>query len=144
MKIALGADHRGYRAKEFVKELLTKRGIEVVDFGTDSKESCDYPDHGGAAAEAVSNGSVNFAINICGSGNGMCIVSNKYRGVRAGLAMNPGMAEMTRRHNNANVLCISADQTPQDEIEPIVNAFLDADFDGGRHERRVNKIPETC
>lgn len=144
MKIALGADHRGYKFKERIKELLTRRGDEVLDFGTDSEESCDYPDYGGKAAEAVANGAADFAINICGSGNGMCMVSNKIKGVRAGLGLNPDMAEMTRRHNNANVLCMAADHTPDDRLEPIVNAFLEADFEGGRHERRVKKIHDSC
>jgi len=140
MKVALGADHRGYQYKEKIKALLTSLGIEVMDCGTDSEESVDYPDHGGKAAEAVSKGTVDFAINVCGSGNGMCITSNKYKGVRAGMGMTPEMAAMTRRHNNANVLCIAADYTADDSVEAIVSAFLGAEFEGGRHERRVGKI----
>ncbi len=140
MKIALGADHRGYRYKELIKRYLADHGIEAVDFGTNSEESVDYPDFGSKVAHAVADGAVDFGINICGSGNGMVMVSNKIRGVRAGMALHPEMARMTRQHNNANVLCIGADFTPEDQIEPIVQAFLDAQFEGGRHARRVDKI----
>jgi ribose 5-phosphate isomerase B len=140
MKIAVGADHRGYNYKERVKRLLTDRGIEVVDFGTDSEQSVDYPDHGSKVAHAVSNGEVDLGINICGSGNGMAMVSNKVKGVRAGLALNPDMARLIREHNNANVLAIGADFTPENLVGPIVQAFLDAEFEGGRHTARVEKI----
>ena len=140
MKIALGADHRGYRYKEHVKRYLASRDIEPVDFGTNSEESVDYPDFGSKVAHAVADGKVDFGINICGSGNGMAMVANKVSGVRAGIALNPEMARLTREHNNANVLSIAADYTPEDQIEPIVQAFLDAQFEGGRHTARVGKI----
>ena len=140
MKIALGADHRGYRYKEHVKRYLTSRDIQVFDFGTNSEESVDYPDFGSKVAHAVADGEVDFGINICGSGNGMLMVANKVSGVRAGIALNPDMARLTRQHNSANVLSIAADFTPEDQLEPIVQAFLDATFEGGRHTARVAKI----
>jgi ribose 5-phosphate isomerase B len=140
MKIALGADHRGFRFKEHVKRYLASRDIQVVDFGTNSEESVDYPDFGSKVAHAVADGEVDFGINVCGSGNGMLMVANKVSGVRAGIALNPEMARLTREHNNANVLSIAADFTPEDQLEPIVQAFLDAKFEGGRHTARVAKI----
>jgi ribose 5-phosphate isomerase B len=140
MRIALGADHRGYRYKEHVKRYLTGRDIQVFDFGTNSEESVDYPDFGSKVAHAVADGEVEFGINICGSGNGMLMVANKVSGVRAGIALNPEMARLTRQHNSANVLSIAADFTPEDQLEPIVQAFLDAQFEGGRHTARVAKI----
>ena len=140
MKIALGADHRGYRYKEHIKRYLTSRDIQVFDFGTNSEESVDYPDFGSKVAHAVADGEVDFGINICGSGNGMLMVANKVSGVRAGIALNPEMARLTRQHNSANVLSIAADFTPEDQLEKIVQAFLDAQFEGGRHTARVAKI----
>ncbi|MCK4656117.1 MAG: ribose 5-phosphate isomerase B [candidate division Zixibacteria bacterium] len=140
MKIALGADHRGYRYKEHIKQYLASRDIQIVDFGTNSEESVDYPDFGSKVAHAVADGEVDLGINICGSGNGMLMVANKVNGVRAGIALNPDMARLTRQHNNANVLSIAADFTPEDQLEPIVQAFLDAQFEGGRHAARVAKI----
>ncbi len=140
MKIALGADHRGYRYKEHIKQYLASRDIQIVDFGTNSEESVDYPDFGSKVAHAVADGEVDLGINICGSGNGMLMVANKVNGVRAGIALNPDMARLTRQHNNANVLSIAADFTPEDQLEPIVQAFLDAQFEGGRHTARVAKI----
>ncbi len=140
MKIALGADHRGYRYKEHVKQYLANRDIQVFDFGTNSEESVDYPDFGSKVAHAVADGEVDFGINICGSGNGMLMVANKVSGVRAGIALNPEMARLTRQHNSANVLSIAADFTPEDQLESIVQAFLDAQFEGGRHTARVAKI----
>lgn len=140
MKIAIGADHRGYKYKERVKRFLTDRGIEVVDFGTDSDQSVDYPDFGSKVAHAVADGEADLGINICGSGNGMAMASNKVKGVRAGLALNPDMARLIREHNNANVLAIGADFTPENLVGPIVQAFLDAEFEGGRHTARVEKI----
>ncbi len=142
MRIALGADHRGYRFKERIKRYLADQGVEAVDFGTDSEQSVDYPDFGSKVAHSVAGGDADLGISICGSGNGMVMVANKVRGVRAGLALNPDMARLTREHNNANVLCMGADFTPEGLLLPIVQAFLDARFEGGRHERRVGKIGE--
>jgi ribose 5-phosphate isomerase B len=140
MKIAIGADHRGYHYKERIKRMLADRGIEVVDYGTDSDQSVDYPDFGSKVAHAVADGEVDLGINICGSGNGMAMASNKVKGVRAGIALNPDMAKLAREHNNANVLAMAADFTPENLVGPIVQAFLDAKFEGGRHVARVEKI----
>lgn len=140
MKIAIGADHRGVDCKDHIKRYLKSRGIEIVDVGPHTTESVDYPDFGLKVAHAVADGDVDLGITICGSGNGMAMIANKVKGVRAGLGMNPDQARLTREHNNANVLSIGADFTPEDQFDAIVAAFLDAKFEGGRHTRRVAKI----
>ena len=140
MKIAVGCDHRGFSHKEHVKRFLQRMGIEVVDFGTHSTDAVDYPDYGRMVGEAVARGEVDFGIAVCGSGNGVNIAANKVRGVRSAVAFTPEMAAMARRHNNANVLALSGDFTPDGEIEEIVTAFLEAEFEGGRHSRRVAKF----
>lgn len=140
MKVALGADHRGFRYKERIKRLLQRLGHEVVDFGTDSEESVDYPDYAVQVAQAVAHGEADRGITVCWTGNGMNIAANKVPGVRSGLALNREMAYYTRRHNDANVLSLSARYTPEDELEPAVKAFIETEFEGGRHSRRVDKI----
>lgn len=140
MKISLGADHRGFRYKETVKSFLTSKGIESIDFGAYSEESADYPDFGIKAAVAVAEHEVDYGIIICGSGNGMVMAANKVRGIRAGLAINVEMARLARSHNDANVLVLSDMFTPEDQINDIVDVFLNTQFEGGRHARRVGKI----
>jgi ribose 5-phosphate isomerase B len=141
MKVALGADHRGYDFKERIKALLAKMGIETIDFGTiDSTTSVDYPNFGLKVAHAVADHKVDFGINVCWTGNGMNIAANKVRGVRSGLALNPEMAQLTRAHNNANVLALSGKYTPSDQVEEIVKTFLETKFEGGRHERRIEEF----
>lgn len=140
MRIALGADHRGFRYKERIKRYLADRDVEIIDLGTDSDESVDYPDFGARVARSVAGGEADLGISICGSGNGMAMVANKVRGIRAAIAVNADMARLAREHNNANVLCLGADFTPEGLLLPVVQAFLDAGFEGGRHERRVRKI----
>jgi len=140
MKIAIGADHAGYEFKEKVKALLESEGHVVVDMGTHSKESCDYPDFGLKVARAVADGEVDYGVNVCWTGNGMAIVSNKIKGVRAGIALSVEMAELTRSHNDANVLVLAGKYTSVDEVEPILKAFLETEFEGGRHIRRLAKI----
>ena len=140
MKIALGADHRGLSYKNIIKAHLLGNGVEVVDFGTFSEESTDYPDYGLKAGEEVSSGKADFAILVCWTGNGMAIAANKVKGVRAGLALNVEMAELTRAHNDANVLVVSGKYTPAELLNEIVDKFLATSFDGGRHQRRVDKI----
>lgn len=140
MKIAIGADHAGYEFKEKVKALLEGGGHEVVDMGTYSKDSCDYPDFGIKVAEAVATGVVDYGVNVCWTGNGMAIAANKIKGIRAGIALSVEMAELTRSHNDANVLVMSGKYTTDDQIEPILTAFLTTDFEGGRHIRRLDKI----
>lgn len=140
MKIALGADHKGLPYKNLIRDHLKARGIEPVDFGTNSEESTDYSDYALRAAQEVASGKANMGILICWTGNGMAIAANKVRGVRAGLALNAEMAHLTRAHNDANVLALSGKYTPQDEIGHIVDEFLSTKFEGGRHQRRLDKI----
>lgn len=142
MIIALGSDHRGFKYKEKLKELLRARGIETEDFGCPGEASADYPDHGIKAAEAVAAGRADYGIIICGSGNGMMISANKVKGIRAGIAINAEMAALARAHNDANVLVLADMYTPADKLEDILEAFLETKFEGGRHARRVNKITD--
>ncbi len=143
MKVAVGSDHAGFKMKEKVKRLLLKRQVEVVDFGTDSEESVDYPDYGLKVARAVAGGEVDYGITVCWTGNGMNMAANKIRGVRAGLALNPDMAFLTRSHNNANVLTLASKYTPENQLEEIIKNFLETPFDGGRHQRRLDKITDA-
>ena len=140
MKIALGADHKGLNYKNIIKAHLLDNGVEVVDFGTFSEDSTDYPDYGLKAGEEVSSGKADFGILVCWTGNGMAITANKVKGVRAGLALNVEMAELTRAHNDANVLVVSGKYTPAELLNEIVDKFLATNFDGGRHQRRIDKI----
>lgn len=140
MKLAIGADHRGYRFKQRVIEILEGWGHEVSDMGTHSEESCDYPDFGIKVAEAAATGLVDFGINICWTGNGMAIASNKVKGARAGLACSPEMAMLTRSHNDANVLVLPEKYLPPEELEETLAAFLETEFEGGRHSARLEKI----
>lgn len=140
MRISLGADHAGYELKEAVKRHLAAAGIDVEDFGTTSTESTDYPDHGAAAARAVARGDADLGILVCGSGQGMCMVGNKTRGVRAALAWNPEVARLSRQHNDANVLCLPARFVDEALALEIVDEWLSASFEGGRHVRRIEKM----
>ena len=141
MKIALAADHRGHSVKEMVAVLLSEQGHEVVDMGTNSSKSCDYPDMAYPAAKAVAEGSVERAITVCGSGIGMTICANKISGVRAALCHDELTAQMSRQHNDANILCLASDVLGEELIRRIVLSWLETEFEaGGRHERRVRKI----
>jgi len=142
LKIALGADHRGYQTKEKVKGFLTSMGYEVLDFGTDSPSSSDYPDYVYPACQAVTSGEAESAILFCGTGIGMSIMANKVRGIRAALCHDEFTAGMSRRHNNANILCLPADLIGEELTRRIVEVWLKTRFEGGRHERRVRKINE--
>jgi len=142
-KIALAADHAGFDEKEKLKKTLDEIGVEYDDMGTDSADSVDYPDYARKVAEAVSRGDYEQGLLVCGSGTGMAITANKVRGVRAAVAWNEDIARLARQHNNVNVLSIGARVTPEEEIPKIVKAWLAADFEGGRHERRIDKITET-
>lgn len=147
MKIALGADHKGFSCKEKVKSLLAERGHEVLDVGTHSEESVDYPDFGLKVGHAVTGGRADLGITVCWTGNGMNIAVNKVRGIRAGLVLSAEMAYYTRLHNDANVISLSAKYTPEEEIESILDKFLETEFEGGRHAARVDKIrreEENC
>ena len=140
MRIAIGADHAGYELKSAVGPLLERDGHELVDVGTDSAESVDYPDFAASAARLVSQGEADRAVIVCGSGVGVSIVANKLHGVRAINAHDADEAEMSRRHNDANVLTLSGKRLGPEAAEPIVERFLATDFEGGRHARRVEKI----
>ncbi len=138
--IAIGADHAGYEYKENIKGLLKSLGYEFQDFGTNSKESTDYPDYGHTVAEAVASGKAEYGILVCGTGIGMAIVANKHNGIRAANVESIEAAKMAREHNNANVLAIGARLTAWDTAEKIIKTFLSTKFEGGRHQRRVDKI----
>jgi glycine hydroxymethyltransferase len=142
MKIAIGSDHGGYTLKNRLVDILKKNGITVEDLGTDSTDSVDYPDYAAAVADEVSNATVDQGIIVCTTGIGVSITANKFPRVRAALCMNPEMASMTRQHNNANVLCLSGKFTTNEEAEKILEAWLAAEFEGGRHERRIKKIKD--
>jgi ribose 5-phosphate isomerase B len=140
MRIAVGSDHAGYELKRELAPTLEAGGHEVVDVGTDSEESSDYPIYAAAAARLVAEGYADRAVLVCGSGVGVSIVANKVDGVRAVNAHDPDEAEMSRRHNDANVLALGGRRLERDEAEPIVERFLATDFEGGRHARRVGQI----
>ena len=140
MKIALAADHAGYEEKEKVKRTLDELGVDYTDMGTTSTDSVDYPDYARKVAEAVGGGEYDQGLLVCGSGTGMAIAANKVHGVRAAVAWNPDIARLAREHNDANVLSLAARFTTDDQVREILKAWFDADFEGGRHARRVDKI----
>jgi len=139
-KIAIGSDHAGYEMKEEVKLLLEKQGFEITDFGTNSTESTDYPDFAHPVANAVEKGENELGILICGSANGVAMAANKHQRIRAAICWNEELASLARQHNDANVLCLPARFIKMELAEKIVDQFLKVSFEGGRHERRVNKI----
>ena len=138
--IALGCDHGGLALKRHVMEYLDARGLAYHDFGCYTNESCDYPDFGRAAAEAVASGECDRGIVICTTGIGISIAANKVKGIRCALCSDPLSAEMTRRHNDANMLAMGAGMVGPNLAERIVEVFLNTDFEGGRHARRVGEI----
>jgi len=139
-RVGMACDHAGYRLKKFLKKKLAEEGYEVIDFGCDSSESCDYPDYAHPLARAVERGEVDAAFTMCGSGNGISMVVNKYRGVRSAICWNKEIAKLARAHNDANVCSL-----PARFISPLIalhicTIFLTTGFDGGRHKRRIEKI----
>ncbi|MBN2684526.1 MAG: ribose 5-phosphate isomerase B [Pontiellaceae bacterium] len=142
MKIAIASDHGGFSLKSGLVSILKEKGVTVEDLGCESTESVDYSDYAAAVADKVSNGTVDQGIIVCTTGIGVSITANKFPQVRAALCMNPEMASMTRQHNNANVLCLSGKFTSAADAQKILEAWLSAEFEGGRHERRVNKIKD--
>ncbi len=140
MKIAVGSDHRGFEAKERIKAMLSGLGCEVVDHGCCSPTPCDYPDAGLSVAQAVAAGNVDRGVLFCGSGIGMSITANKVHGVRAALCHDELTAQMARRHNDSNILCLPADLVGDALMQGIVKMWLNTEFEGGRHARRVEKI----
>ena len=144
-RIAFASDHAGFELKEKLIEYVRSLGYEAEDFGTFSTESCDYPDFAHPAAIAVENGECDFGIGMCGSGNGMQMTLNKHQGIRAALCWTPELADLAKQHNNANFLVLPARFISYDEAVKIVDAYLGASFEGGRHQRRIDKIPvEGC
>ena len=139
-KIGIACDHAGYEMKEFLVGYLGAQGYEVLDFGTDSPESVDYPDYAHPLAEAVEKGEVPCGVALCGSGEGMSMTLNKHQGIRAGLAWAPEIGALIRQHNNANVLVLPARFITNDEAVNILDTFLATEFEGGRHQRRIDKM----
>lgn len=142
MKIAIGADHAGYQLKEELRAALEAKGHEVVDFGTHSSASTDYPEYGRAVAEAVSKGDAERGVLVCSTGVGISMAANKVAGVRAALAYNSDEVALTRLHNDANILAMGARYTTLKQAEEWVEIFLKTEFEGGRHKRRVDKIEQ--
>jgi len=140
LTISIGTDHAGFPLKAPIIRLLKERGHQVLDCGCETDEPCDYPDFIRPAAEAVASGAADYAIVLGGSGNGEAIVANKVRGVRCGLCWDLWSAEMTKQHNNANCIAIGARPVPEELALEIVKTWLDTEFEGGRHARRVEKI----
>jgi ribose 5-phosphate isomerase B len=138
--LALGSDHAGFELKEFIKKYLTEKGFEIIDFGTDSNKSVDYPDFAHPVAKAINDGVYETGILICGSGNGVSIVANKYPNVRAALCWREELADLARRHNNANILSLPARFISFEEAIKIVDLFLSTSFEGERHQLRIDKI----
>lgn len=141
MKISIGSDHRGFPLKEKLKEFFSREGIEVSDFGTDSEKSTDYPDYADLVSRSVVSGGSDYGVLICGSGIGISIAANRHKGIRAVNANTPELAEMSRRHNNANVICFGGDFIDFETAVKLVKIFISSDFEGGeRHNRRINKL----
>jgi len=140
MKIVVGSDHRGFQAKQLIKAIVAQLGHECVDVGTDSSDPVDYPDHAYLAAMAVANKEADRAILACGTGIGMSMTANKVKGIRAALCHDELSAQISRHHNDANVLCVSGDLIGEVLLRKIVEVWLSTEFSGGRHLRRINKI----
>lgn len=140
MRLAVGADHAGFALKEALKEALRRQGHEVVDFGTHSPESTDYPDYAARVGDAVRRGEAERGILVCLTGTGMAMAANKIPGIRAALGVTPEWVRLSRAHNDANVLTLSARFTDAATAEQLARVFLETSFDGGRHERRLAKI----
>ena len=139
-KIALGTDHAGFPLKEIIKKYLEARGYEIIDYGTHGTEPVDYPDYIRPAAQSVANGESDLGIVFGGSGNGEAMVANKIKGIRCGLCWNEESARLTKEHNNANMIALGGRMVSGEEGMKIVNAWLKAEYQGGRHQKRIDKI----
>lgn len=144
MKIAIGSDHAGFDLKENLKKYLMSKNITVIDKGTYSADSVDYPDYGHAVAQSVLNKECDFGIAICGSGNGINMAVNKHKGIRGALCWNEEIARLAKQHNNANVLSLPGRFIDEITAQKIVDAFISAEFEGGRHQKRIEKIDAGC
>jgi len=138
--IAIGCDHAGFDYKEQLVAYLHGQGLQVRDFGTFSRDSVDYPDFAHPVASAVEKGECSFGILLCGTANGVAMTANKHQGIRAGLCWNVAIAEVTRQHNNANIICIPSRYVSFEIAQKMVEKFMTTDFEGGRHATRVNKV----
>ena len=141
MKISIGNDHAGTDYKNLIVKHLKSEGIEVINNGTDSEDSVDYPDFVHPVANDVENGKADLGIIICGSGNGASMTANKHRGIRSAICWTSEIAKLAREHNNANILSIPARFVSQNQALDIVKVFLNTEFEGGRHQKRIDKIP---
>ena len=142
MKIAVASDHGGFALKEKVKEHLIERGFDVEELGTHSEESVDYPVYGKACGEAVASGKADLGVVVCGTGIGISIAANKVKGIRCGLCTSVEMAHLTKQHNNANILALGGRTTEPELALKIVDEWLDTEFEGGRHQRRVDMLDQ--
>ena len=142
MKIVIASDHAGYAYKEKIKSFLKNKDVSVIDVGTNSTESCDYPIFAHQAAAKVASGEADFGILVCSSGEGIAIAANKTKGIRAGIAYNDEVACLMRQHNNANMISFGASFMKLEDVLRRIEIFLKTPFEGGRHERRVNEIEE--
>jgi ribose 5-phosphate isomerase B len=140
LPLAIGSDHAGFEYKEAIKKLLMAAGWRVEDKGTYNLDSTDYPDYAHPVADMVASGSASVGVLICGSGEGVCMTANKHHGVRAALCWNEEVATLSRQHNNANIICLGARFVSIELAEKMIDTFLSTPFEGGRHERRVEKI----
>jgi len=144
MKISLGCDHAAYKEKELLSDyIINTLGHQIIDYGTYSDESVDYPEFGQKVANSINNKKADFGIVLCGSGIGISIAANKVKGIRAALCTSKEHAIMSRKHNNANILAMGARFTSINEMKDIINSWLNTDFEGGRHQIRINKIEEN-
>ena len=141
-RLALGCDHAGFQLKETIKRELEQRGFELHDFGTYSEDSTDYPDYAHSLSESLINNEYDVGILMCGSGNGINMTANKHKGIRAALCWKEELAELARKHNDANVVSLPARFISEEEAIKIVDSFLGTEFEGGRHGKRVDKIDE--
>lgn len=142
--VAIGSDHAGYDLKEELISFLEAKDISYHDFGTHSKESVDYADFAHPVATSVENGEAAFGILLCGSANGVAITANKHKGIRAAICWGEELAKLAREHNNANILCMPARFVREGDAEKMIQLFINTEFEGGRHQRRVEKISEGC
>jgi ribose 5-phosphate isomerase B len=144
LRIAIGADHAGYELKKVIKNFLENIGHFVEDFGTHSAESTDYPDYAHPVAQKVENKEFNFGVLICGSANGISITANKYKGIRSAICWKEELAELARQHNDANIIALPARFITEEEALKAVTKFIETPFEGGRHQKRVEKISIGC
>lgn len=142
MKVAIGADHRGYKLKNYLSNYLKSMGIDVIDLGTNGVDSVDYPDFAISVGEKVSKGEADLGVLICKTGIGMCIAANKVKGVRAAHVCSEKMAKLSRSHNDANVICLPGELLEFEKAKEFLRIFLETPFEGGRHSKRIKKIEE--